>query len=69
MQSNEVIAERRGFMWDNGMGSRSGGRTPWGFARDQSCPEFRMTQERHAYFDPVSAQFAQAVLVPNKQEK
>ncbi len=69
LQSNEVLAERRGYMWEYDMGSRSGGRTPWAFARDRSCPEFRMTTDRRAYFDPVSAQFAQAVLLPREAGK
>lgn len=69
LQSNEVIAERRGYMWDYGMGSRSGGRAPWGFARDRSCPEFRLTSDRRAYFDPVSAQFTQSVLQPTIEER
>lgn len=40
LQTNTVIAERRGYMWDRGLGSRAGARSPWGFAPNEACPEF-----------------------------
>jgi len=40
LQTQEVIAERKGFMWDYGMGSRAGGRSPWLFAQRHACPAF-----------------------------
>lgn len=40
VQTQEVIAERKGFMWDYGMGSRAGGRSPWFFAEHYACPAF-----------------------------
>jgi hypothetical protein len=40
LRTQEVIAERKGFMWDDGMGSRAGGRSPWLFAQRHACPAF-----------------------------
>jgi len=37
-QTNEVIAERVGYMIDRGQGSKAGGASPWGFASDTACP-------------------------------
>lgn len=39
--TNEVIAERIGYMMDPGQGNDSGGRSPWLMAADTSCPQFR----------------------------
>jgi len=41
LQTNEVIAERIGYMVDYFQGSRAGGRSPWLFAADNACPSFR----------------------------
>ncbi len=41
LQTNEVIAERIGYMWDPAQGSRAGGRAPWLFAPDHACPSFQ----------------------------
>ncbi len=40
LQTNEVIAERIGYMVDWAQGSQAGGRSPWLFAADNACPEF-----------------------------
>lgn len=40
LQTNEVIAERVGYMMDRGQGSNSGGRSPWLMAASTSCPAF-----------------------------
>jgi hypothetical protein len=40
LQTNEVIAERIGYMWDPGQGNNSGGRSPWAAAADYACPGF-----------------------------
>jgi len=71
LQSNEAIAERRGYMWDYGMGSRSGGRTPWLFAQQNACPEFPTIGE----FDPrrkrtrrEALNFVTEVVKPNTGE-
>jgi hypothetical protein len=38
--TQEVIAERIGYMLDLGQGSKAGFRSPWLFAADNACPEF-----------------------------
>ncbi len=40
LQSNEVIAERVGYMVDQGQGSQAGFRSPWLYAEQFACPEF-----------------------------
>lgn len=41
LQTNQVIAERVGYMFDPGLGSTGGERSPWLFAADMACPAFR----------------------------
>jgi hypothetical protein len=38
--TNEVMAERIGYMMDRGQGNDSGGRAPWLLAVDYACPRF-----------------------------
>lgn len=40
LKTNEVIAERIGYMIDLGQGNNSGGRSPWLYAADHACPGF-----------------------------
>ena len=40
LQTDEVIAERMGYMVDRGQGSQAGGRSPWLFAEQFACPSF-----------------------------
>jgi hypothetical protein len=40
LATNEVMAERIGYMMDSGQGNDSGGRAPWLFAADNACPRF-----------------------------
>ncbi|MDR2187093.1 MAG: hypothetical protein LBE62_03450 [Azonexus sp.] len=40
LQTNEVMAERIGYMMDRGQGNEAGGRSPWLFAADHACPRF-----------------------------
>ncbi|NHZ83794.1 hypothetical protein F2P44_31675 [Massilia sp. CCM 8695] len=40
LNTNEVIAERVGYLYDAGQGETSGGRAPWIWAADHSCPSF-----------------------------
>jgi hypothetical protein len=49
LETNEVMAERIGYMMDRGQGNDSGGRSPWLFAADNACPDF------HRYPNPVVA--------------
>ena len=40
LKTNEVMAERIGYMMDRGQGERGGGRSPWLLAADNACPTF-----------------------------
>lgn len=40
LQSKETIAERIGYMVDQGLGNTAGGRSPWAFAYNTACPAF-----------------------------
>ncbi len=40
LETQEVLAERVGYMLDWAQGSRAGGRRPWLFAADNACPDF-----------------------------
>lgn len=40
LQTNEVIAERVGYMMDWAQGSSVGGRSPWLLAANHACPKF-----------------------------
>ncbi|WP_326540257.1 hypothetical protein [Pseudorhodoferax sp.] len=44
LQTNEVLAERIGYMVDWAQGSRAGQRQPWTFAADLACPSFRKSE-------------------------
>jgi hypothetical protein len=41
LKTNEVMAERIGYMMDRGQGNNSGGRSPWLLAARNACPAFR----------------------------
>lgn len=41
LETNEVIAERIGYMMDRAQGNGSGGRSPWLMAADNACPSFQ----------------------------
>lgn len=40
LDKNEVIAERIGYLFDPAQGNKSGGRMPWLWAANHSCPSF-----------------------------
>ncbi len=72
LETNEVIAERIGYMMDYGQGSRSGGRSPWLFAADNACPTFQRNPlrppGRGASAQSRQAQyFIEKVLFPRKE--
>jgi hypothetical protein len=72
LQTNEMMAERIGYMMDRGQGNDSGGRAPWLFAADHACPRFgpENTREtpRSAYQDIQTRNFVEKILhiVPEK---
>jgi hypothetical protein len=72
LQTNEVIAERIGYMVDWAQGSRAGFRSPWLFAADNACPDFNRNNLRRVPGPGFSAQagqtidFVEKVLNPTK---
>ena len=75
LQTNEVIAERIGYMVDWAQGSRAGQRSPWLFAADNACPDFHIRyknlaagQRSHAAsVQPYQTlDFVEKVLKPSK---
>ncbi len=67
LKTNEVMAERIGYMMDRGQGSDAGGRSPWLMAADHACPPFA---PRHGATSQMfkALDFAESVLKP-KLEK
>jgi hypothetical protein len=67
LQTNEVIAERIGYMMDRGQGNDSGGRAPWLFAADHACPMFA-PQHGAAFQTYQTRKFVEKVLhtIPEK---
>jgi len=64
--TNEVIAERIGYMIDRGQGITSGGRSPWLLAASNACPAF---PGRHAYQLNQAARFVEKVLLPIRRSE
>lgn len=64
LQTDEVIAERVGYMMDRGLGSRAGHRQPWAFATDHACPPFAKTAAGTTYMSQRSDRFVFDVLRP-----
>ena len=63
LQTNEVMAERIGYMMDRGQGDISGGRAPWLLAANNSCPLF--ARNHGASAQPGQARlFASSILKP-----
>jgi hypothetical protein len=60
LQTNEVMAERIGYMIDHGQGSDSGGRSPWLFAADHACPRFgpeKIGVPRRSFYQTYQTRF------------
>jgi hypothetical protein len=50
-ETNELLAERRSFAFDRGLGSQAGGRQPWAFA--VTCPKFEGGAPTRAFVEQV----------------
>ena len=59
LQTNEVIAERVGYLIDKGLGSQAGFRAPWPIARGWACPIINSEKTTWA--------FTMKALLPSKQ--
>lgn len=71
MKVNEVIAERLGYMVDQGQGSQAGFRSPWLYAEQFACPEFAQigpSDSRRRHTGRETRDFAGKVLQPNTVE-
>jgi hypothetical protein len=72
LQTNEVMAERIGYMMDRGQGNKSGGRSPWLLAADNACPSFRPRESRQPGFSYQVGQtrsFVKKILKPIQEHK
>jgi hypothetical protein len=68
LETNEVIAERIGYMMDRGQGDISGGRSPWPLAASHACPSFPVAPGGQPFKAYQSRDFVEKVL-HIKQEK
>lgn len=62
LKTNEVIAERIGYMMDRGQGNNSGGRSPWLLAASYACPRFPVTPGGHPFKGYQTRNFVEKVL-------
>lgn len=77
MQTQQVIAERVGYMFDWAQGSRAGGRQPWTFAADHACPDFDrdfpqpLADATHKFRSQArqTQRFVEKVLKPNDTKR
>jgi hypothetical protein len=67
MKTNELMAERIGFIFDAGLGEKGGGRQPWSFAAHTACPEFPELHGRYPHRWGLTRNFAERVLKPTKE--
>jgi hypothetical protein len=71
LKTNEVIAERIGYMIDKGQGSNAGLRQPWLFAAYNACPKFPSSSSTSEYRPNQSYQtrnFVEKALKPINQQ-
>ena len=66
LQTNEVIAERIGYMVDRGQGNTSGGRSPWLFAANNTCSNQFGNQQASSAQPYQATRFVEKVLKPIK---
>ena len=64
LKTNEVMAERIGYMIDRGQGITAGGRSPWLLAARYACPEFPVDGSRQADQVGQTRNFVEKVLKP-----
>ncbi|MBL0075980.1 MAG: hypothetical protein IPP41_08665 [Rhodocyclaceae bacterium] len=64
LQTDEVMAERIGYMMDRGQGNTSGGRSPWLLATSHACPSFPRSPGGHPVYSDQTRNFVVKVLTP-----
>ncbi len=67
LQTNDIIAERVGYMMDRGQGNDSGGRSPWLLATFHACPAFPTDPGRHPLQIGQTRDFVERVLPHSRQ--
>jgi hypothetical protein len=65
LPTNEVMAERIGYMMDRGQGDRGGGRSPWLFAKNNACPQFPAAPDGHVVQANQTRDFVVKTLKPS----
>jgi hypothetical protein len=68
LKTNEVIAERIGYMVDRGQGDQSGFRSPWAYAPYTACPSFPLTSSGAPNQFWQTRDFVHKVLKPKQGE-
>ncbi len=68
LQTNEVMAERIGYMVDRGQGNKAGGRSPWLLAANYACPRFPADPGGHVYQTGQTRKFVTKVLQPIEEK-
>lgn len=68
LQTNEVIAERVGYMMDRGLGDSAIGRSPWMAAPDWACPAFPRSTGGGAFRGNRYHAFIFKVLTPTEEK-
>lgn len=62
LTTQEIIAERTGFMMDIGLGNTNGSRSPWAYAYDHACPQLSTTTDGRAIIGGRTQKFVFSVL-------
>lgn len=68
LQTNELVAERVGYMIDRAQGSRDGARSPWLFAEYDACPAFDRVDGSSLSKASRTSGFIYRVLKPSRDE-
>ena len=69
LTTNEVLGERIGWMFDRGLGDRTGERSPWRFAAYNACPKFPLLHGQYPMQVGQARNFTEKVLKPLKESK
>lgn len=64
LKTNEVMAERIGYMMDRGQGNNSGGRSPWLLAARYACPIFPVAPGGNPVQFHQTRNFVEKILKP-----
>ena len=65
-ETGQVLAERIGWMWDEGLGTTQGARHPWAMAAAHACPAFPRGSGGLPYRVGQTRTFAEQVLKPRR---